>query len=567
MPLSTLAGKPAPSGVLVDVPRLITAYYNEHPDPAVPTQRVAFGTSGHRGSAFQNSFNEGHVLAISQAICAYRQRRGIEGPLFLGFDTHALSAPAFASALEVLAANGVTVMMAKGGEYTPTPAISHAILVYNRGRNSGFADGIVITPSHNPPDSGGIKYNPPNGGPADTDVTGWIEAEANVLLEGGLTDVRRISFEQARRAASTREHDFLNAYVADLSGVIDLEAIRGSGIRMGVDALGGAGVHYWARIAERYGLDLDIVSEEVDPTFRFMTVDWDGKIRMDPSSPYAMQRLIDLKDRFEIACACDTDHDRHGIVTRSAGLLPPNHYLATAIYYLFQHRPQWREGAAVGKTVVSSQIIDRVSAKLGRNLYEVPVGFKWFADGLLDGSLGFGGEESGGASFLRLDGSVWTTDKDGIVPSLLAAEITARMGRDPGEIYCELAHEFGEPVYDRVEAAATAEEKAVLEGLSSRQMTRTDLAGETIHTILTHAPGNGAPIGGLKVAAVSGWFAARPSGTEDIYKIYAESFRGNDHLRRILEEAQTIVGAALAAASERGKRPASSEHPSATSGR
>lgn len=547
VPLGTLAGKPAPPGMLVDVPRLVTAYYSERPDPAVPTQRVAFGTSGHRGSAFQSSFNEGHVLAICQAICAYRKHRGIDGPLFLGFDTHALSAPAFASALEVLAANDVTVMVSRGGEYTPTPAISHAILVHNRGRDSGLADGVVITPSHNPPDSGGIKYNTPNGGPADTDVTGWIEAAANVLLERRLTDVRRISFEQARRTASTREHDFLGAYVADLGGVIDLEAIRSSGIRMGVDALGGAGVHYWARIAERYRLNLEIVSEEVDPTFRFMTVDWDGKIRMDPSSPYAMQRLIDMKDRFEIACACDTDHDRHGIVTRSAGLLPPNHYLATAIHYLFQHRPHWRPGAAVGKTVVSSQIIDRVAAKLGRKLYEVPVGFKWFADGLLDGSLGFAGEESAGASFLRLDGNVWTTDKDGIVPSLLAAEITARMGRDPGELYRGLAHEFGEPVYDRVEAAATAEEKAVLGSLSARQVTQTDLAGETIRAVLTHAPGNGAPIGGLKVVAESGWFAARPSGTEDIYKIYAESFRGNDHLRRILEEAQTLVGAVLAA--------------------
>jgi phosphoglucomutase len=551
--------------VLVDVPRLVTAYYSERPNPAVPTQRVAFGTSGHRGSAFQNAFNEAHVLAISQAICAYRKRRGIDGPLFLGFDTHALSAPAFASALEVLAANDVQVMIAKGEEYTPTPVISHAILVYNRGRVSGLADGIVITPSHNPPDNGGFKYNPPNGGPADTSITRWIEAEANVLLEGGLKDVRRISLDQARRASSTREHDFLDAYVSDLGNVIDLDAIRGSGIHMGVDPLGGAGVHYWARIAEHYGLDLEIVSEEVDPTFRFMTVDWDGKIRMDPSSPYAMQRLIDLKDRFEIACACDTDHDRHGIVTRSAGLLPPNHYLTAAIYYLFQHRPKWREGAAVGKTVVSSQMIDRVCAKLGRNLYEVPVGFKWFADGLLDGSLGFGGEESGGASFLRLDGSVWTTDKDGIVPSLLGAEITARMGRDPGEIYRALAHEFGEPLYDRVEAAASAEEKAVLEGLSPRQVMRTELGGETIHTILTHAPGNGAPIGGLKVATESGWFAARPSGTEDIYKIYAESFRGNDHLRRILQEAQTIVGVALAAASERGKRRAPSKLPSSTS--
>jgi phosphoglucomutase len=550
--LSTLAGKPAPPGILVDVPRLVTAYYSERPDPGVPAQRVAFGTSGHRGSAFQHRFNEDHVLAISQAICAYRRRRGIDGPLFLGFDTHALSAPAFASALEVLAANGVEVMTANGDEYTPTPAISHAILVYNRGRGSGLADGIVITPSHNPPDDGGFKYNPPNGGPADQDVTSWIEAHANALLEGGLRDVRRISFEQARRAATTHKHDFLGAYVADLGNVIDLDSVRSSGVRMGVDALGGAGVHYWARIAERYGLDLEIVSEEVDPTFRFMTVDWDGKIRMDPSSPYAMQRLIGLKDRFEIACGCDTDHDRHGIVTRSTGLLPPNHYLASAIYYLFRHRPKWRADAAVGKTVVSTRMIDRVCTKLGRNLYEVPVGFKWFAGGLLDGSLGFGGEESAGASFLRLDGSVWTTDKDGIVSSLLAAEITARMGRDPGEVYRELAHEFGEPVYDRVEAAATAEEKAVLESLSSRQVTNSQLAGEPIAAIFTHAPGNGAPIGGLKVAAESGWFAARPSGTEDIYKIYAESFCGDEHLRRILEEAQTIVSAALATAT--GKR-------------
>ena len=537
--------------MLIDVPRLITAYYSERPDPAVVAQRVAFGTSGHRGSALTGSFNEGHVLAISQAIWAYRASHGINGPLFLGFDTHALSAPAFASALEVLAANGVEVMIARGGEYTPTPAISHAILAYNRGRDSGLADGVVITPSHNPPDSGGIKYNPPNGGPADTRTTGWIEAHANVLLEGGLKGVRRISFEQARRAPSTQEHDFLDAYVTDLASVIDLDAIRSAGIRMGVDPMGGAGVHYWARIAERYGLDLEIVSEEVDPTFRFMTLDWDGKIRMDPSSPDAMQRLIGLRDRFEIACACDTDHDRHGIVTRSAGLLSPNHYLAVAIFYLFQNRPKWRQGAAVGKTVVSSQMIDRVCAKLGRSLYEVPVGFKWFADGLLDGSLGFGGEESSGASFLRLDGSVWTTDKDGIAPSLLAAEITARMGRDPGEIYRELTREFGDPVYDRVEAAATAEQKATLANLSSRQVTQAGLAGETIRTILTHAPGNGAPIGGLKVVAESGWFAARPSGTEDIYKIYAESFRGSGHLYRVIEEAQAIVGAALAAATER----------------
>ena len=463
-------------------------------------------------------------------------------------DTHALSVPALASALEVLAANGVDVMIAEKDEYTPTPVVSHAILTYNRGRKTGLADGIVITPSHNPPHDGGFKYNPPNGGPAERAVTDWIEAKANEFLENGLRGVKRIPVEKALRASTTHRHDYLNAYVSDLGNVIDMDAIRGAKISLGVDPLGGAGVHYWAPIAERYGLNLTVVNEAVDPTFRFMTVDWDGQIRMDPSSPYAMQRLIGLKDRFEIAFACDTDHDRHGIVTRSAGLLPPNHYLAVAIFYLFQHRPKWRTEAAVGKTVVSSQMIDRVAAKLGRKLYEVPVGFKWFVDGLLDGSLGFGGEESAGASFVRRDGSVWTTDKDGIVPALLAAEITARMGRDPGEIYRELTREFGEPVYDRVEAPATPEQKEMLEKLSPQQVRLTDLAGEKIQTILTHAPGNGAPIGGLKVIAESGWFAARPSGTEDIYKIYAESFRGADHLRRILEEAQTIVNDALAAA-------------------
>ncbi|MHB8167496.1 MAG: phosphohexomutase domain-containing protein, partial [Sulfuricella sp.] len=448
MKTSPLAGKLAPPAMLVNVPRLVTAYYSNLPDASVPAQRVAFGTSGHRGSAFENSFNEWHVLAISQAICQYRKQQGIDGPLFLGIDTHALSEPAYASALEVLAANGVEVMLADKDEYTPTPVISHAILAYNRGRDAGLADGIVITPSHNPPDNGGFKYNPPNGGPADKDVTGWIEARANAFLESGLQGVKRISFEQARRAATTHRHDFLNAYVSDLGSVLDMDAIRGANIRMGVDPLGGAGVHYWGPIAERYGLNLTVVNEAVDPTFRFMTVDWDGQIRMDPSSSYAMQSLIGLKDRFDIAFACDTDHDRHGIVTRNAGLLPPNHYLAVAIFYLFQHRPKWSKDAAVGKTVVSSQMIDRVTAKLGRKLYEVPVGFKWFVDGLLDGSLGFGGEESAGASFVRLDGSVWTTDKDGIVPALLSAEITARMGRDPGEIYRELAREFGEPVYD-----------------------------------------------------------------------------------------------------------------------
>lgn len=546
--LSPLAGMLAPSELLVDVPRLITTYYSELPDPALPAQRVAFGTSGHRGGALRNSFNEAHVLAICQAICVYRKRQGIDGPLFLGFDTHALSAPAFASALEVLAANDVEVMIAAGDEYTPTPAISQAILVYNRGRDTGLADGIVITPSHNPPDAGGVKYNPPNGGPADTGVTGWIEAHANALLGDGLKGVRRLSYQKARHAASTHEHDFLTAYVADLDQVVDFNVIRGAGVRMGADPLGGAGVHYWSRIAERYRLDLSIISEDVDPTFRFMTVDWDGKIRMDPSSPPAMQRLIDLRDRFDVAFACDTDHDRHGIVTRSAGLLPANHYLTAAIFYLFQHRPNWSNTAAVGKTVVSSQMIDRVSAKLGRKLYEVPVGFKWFVAGLLDGSLGFGGEESAGATFLRLDGTVWTTDKDGIVAALLAAEMTARMGRDPGAIYRELAQEFGSPVSDRVEAAATTAEKAALLNLSPSQIQSATLAGETIQTILTHAPGNGAPIDGLKVAADSGWFAARPSGTEDMYKIYAESFRGDAHLRLILQEAQTIVSSALTAA-------------------
>ena len=546
MKISPLAGKPAQPSMLVNVPRLITAYYSNTPDAAVPAQRVAFGTSGHRGSAFENSFNEWHVLAITQAICQYRKQQGIDGPLFLGIDTHALSEPAFTSALEVLAANGVQVMIADKDEYTPTPVISHAILTYNRGRDTGLADGIVITPSHNPPDSGGFKYNPPNGGPADKNVTGWIEAHANAFLESGLQGVKRISFEQARRAMTTHRHDFLNAYVSDLGSVLDMEAIRGANIRMGVDPLGGAGVHYWGPIAERYGLNLTVVNEAVDPTFRFMTLDWDGQIRMDPSSSYAMQRLIDLKDRFDIAFACDTDHDRHGIVTRNAGLLPPNHYLSVAIFYLFQHRPNWRKDAAVGKTVVSSQMIDRITAKLGRKLYEVPVGFKWFVEGLHDGSLGFGGEESAGATFVRQDGSVWTTDKDGIVPALLSAEITARMGRDPGEIYRELAREFGEPVYDRIDAPATPAQKQRLAQLSPQQVLSAELAGEKIQRILTQAPGNGAAIGGLKVVAGSGWFAARPSGTEDIYKIYAESFRGADHLHRIQEEAQAIVSAALA---------------------
>nr|ART40853.1 L258 [uncultured bacterium] len=548
MTTSPLAGRPAQPALLVNVPRLVTAYYSDTPDSALAAQRVAFGTSGHRGCAFDASFNEWHVLAISQAVCDYRRQQGIDGPLFLGIDTHALSEPARASALEVLAANGVEVMLDARDDYTPTPVISHAILCYNRGRTAGLADGIVITPSHNPPDSGGYKYNPPNGGPAGNDVTGQIEAMANAYLKDRLRGVKRMPLQQALRAATTHRHDFVNAYVSDLDSVLDLDAIRGASVRMGVDPLGGAGVHYWGAIAEHYGLDLTVVNDIVDPTFRFMTVDWDGRIRMDPSSSWAMQGLIGLKDRFDIAFACDTDHDRHGIVTQGAGLLPPNHYLSVAIFYLFQHRAQWSPAAAVGKTLVSSQMIDRVAAKLGRRLYEVPVGFKWFVDGLMDGSLGFVGEESAGASFVRRDGSVWTTDKDGMVPALLAAEITARMGRDPGEIYRQLTGELGEPVYDRVEAPATPAQKKMLAQLSPQQVRSRQLAGEEIRATLTRAPGNDAPIGGLKVVAENGWFAARPSGTEDIYKIYAESFLGEAHLRRIQEEAQTIVGDALASA-------------------
>ena len=545
MKISPLAGHPPQPATLLDVSKLVTAYYTEIPDPSVPAQCVAFGTSGHRGSAFETTFNEWHVLAISEAICRYRRGQGIDGPLFLGLDTHALSVPACATALEVLAANGVDVMLAEHDEYTPTPVVSHAILGYNRGRNAGLADGIVITPSHNPPDNGGFKYNPPNGGPADTDVTSWIEARANELMKHGLEGVTRMPYEKALRAATTHRYDYLNAYVRDLGNVLDMDAIHGAGIRLGVDPLGGAGVHYWAPIAERYHLDLTVVSDVVDQTFRFMTVDWDGRIRMDPSSVYAMQRLIGMKDRFDLSFACDTDHDRHGVVTKSEGLLPPNHYLSSAIFYLFQHRPAWRKEAAVGKTVVSSRMIDRVTEKLDRKLYEVPVGFKWFVDGLFDGSLGFGGEESAGASFLRRDGTVWTTDKDGIVPALLAAEITARAGRDPGEIYQDLTREFGEPVFDRVEAPATAEQKKRLAALSPKEVHCERLAGEAVQNILSHAPGNDAPIGGVKVIAESGWFAVRPSGTEDIYKIYAESFSGQSHLLRIVKEAQAIVDEAL----------------------
>ncbi len=546
MGVSPQAGQPAEATALVDVPELVTAYYAKLPDPTVPEQRVAFGTSGHRGSSVDQAFNERHILAITQAICLYRKQHETDGPLFLGMDTHALSVPAFASAMEVLAANEVEVLIAEGNEYTPTPAVSHAILTYNRGRRTGRADGIVITPSHNPPRDGGFKYNPPNGGPAEPAVTDWIGAQANAFLESDLRGVKRIPFDNALAAGTTHRHDYLHAYVNDLAGVIDMDAIRGAAISLGVDPLGGAGVHYWGQIAEQYGLNLTVVDETVDPTFRFMTVDWDGQIRMDPSSPYAMKRLIGLKERFDIAFACDTDHDRHGIVTRSAGLLAPNHYLSAAIFYLFQHRPAWRRDAAVAKTVVSSTMIDRVATKLGRRLYEVPVGFKWFVDGLLDGSLGFGGEESAGASFLRRDGSVWTTDKDGIVAALLAAEITARIGRDPGEIYHDLTREFGDPVYDRVEAPATRQQKQTLAKLSAQQVKSADLAGEKIEAVLTRAAGNDAPLGGVKVVAASGWFAARPSGTEDIYKLYAESFRGKDHLRRLLEEAQAMVEDALA---------------------
>ncbi|MFP6791362.1 MAG: phosphoglucomutase (alpha-D-glucose-1,6-bisphosphate-dependent) [Thalassolituus sp.] len=545
MIINPLAGKLPPEEILVNVAKLVTAYYSEVPDPAIAAQRVAFGTSGHRGNSFNKSFNEAHVLAISQAICEYRKLQNINGPLFIGIDSHALSEPALVSSLEVLAANGVEVMIAPAGEYTPTPAISHAILCYNLGRTTGLADGIVITPSHNPPSDGGFKYNPTNGGPADTDVTKWVEQHANALLEDGLRGVKRISYEKALKAPTTHVYDFLNNYVNDLDSVIDMDAIRNAGVRMGVDPLGGAGVHYWPAIAERYKLDLTVMSQTVDTTFRFMSVDWDGKIRMDPSSPYAMQGLIALKDKFDIAFACDTDHDRHGIVTPSSGLMPPNHYLSAAINYLFQNRPDWKQDTSIGKTLVSSQMIDRVAAKLGRKVVEVPVGFKWFVDGLVDGSLGFGGEESAGASFLRRNGQVWTTDKDGLIPALLSAEIIAKTGRDPAQMYQDLAREMGEPIENRIQAAASPEQKAKLSKLSPEQVKSTSLAGEAITAVLTKAPGNDAAIGGLKVTTENGWFAARPSGTEDIYKIYAESFKGENHLQDILNEAQQIVDAAL----------------------
>ncbi len=545
MTINPLAGKPAEQDMLVNVPRLVSIYYTGIPDPSVPGQRVAFGTSGHRGSSLKNSFNENHILAISQAICFYRKQQKIDGPLYLGFDTHALSAAAFATTMEVLAANNVEVMIAIGDGYTPTPVISHAILQYNSGRKTGLSDGIVITPSHNPPDNGGFKYNSPNGGPASSTVTNWIEAKANELLQNNLQSIHRISFKKALAAATTHRYDFLNIYINDLANIIDMNLIRDSKISIGVDPLGGAGVHYWQPIADRYKLNLTVVNKIVDPTFSFMTVDWDGQIRMDPSSPYAMQRLIAMKDDYDISFACDTDHDRHGIITKSAGLMNPNHYLSVAVFYLLQHRPHWNKKSAVGKTVVTTQLIDRIAKKLGRQIDDVPVGFKWFVDGLMDSSLCFGGEESAGASFSRLDGSVWTTDKDGFVPALLAAEITAKMKKDPGIIYNELTNEFGEPFYDRIEAKATPEQKETLKKLPASQIKHKDLAGEKIENILTDAPGNHSPIGGVKVITDNGWFAARPSGTEDIYKIYAESFLSKDHLTKIISEAQTIVNAAL----------------------
>jgi phosphoglucomutase len=539
------AGQPADATDLVDVAHLVTAYYTAHPDPAVPAEQVAFGTSGHRGSSLRDAFNDDHIAATSQAISEYRQEQGTDGPLFLARDTHALSEPALVTALEVLAANGVTVLVDSRDGYTPTPALSHAILTYNRGRTSALADGVVVTPSHNPPDDGGFKYNPPHGGPADTDATRWIQDRANALLADGLKGVRRIPYARARSADTTGRYDFLGGYVDDLPSAVDLAAVRSAGVRIGADPLGGASVAYWGEIAERHGLDLTVVNPLVDPTFRFMTLDWDGKIRMDCSSPYAMASLIEQRSAYQVATGNDADADRHGIVTPDAGLMNPNHYLAVAISYLFRNRTDWPRDAAIGKTLVSSSMIDRVAADLGRRLLEVPVGFKWFVPGLLDGSVGFGGEESAGASFLRRDGSVWTTDKDGILLSLLASEIIAITGRSPSEHYADLVGRFGEPAYARIDAPASREEKAVLGRLSPEQVTATTLAGEPITATLTSAPGNGSPIGGLKVTTDSGWFAARPSGTEDVYKIYAESFRGPEHLALIQEEARAVVSEAL----------------------
>ncbi|MDQ6872823.1 MAG: phosphoglucomutase (alpha-D-glucose-1,6-bisphosphate-dependent) [Gemmatimonadota bacterium] len=543
--VSATPGMPAPESILANIPRLVTSYYALEPDPAAATQKVAFGTSGHRGTSTECSFNENHILAITQAICLHRRGKGIDGPVFIGIDTHALSEPAFASALEVLAANGVDVMIDDRDSFTPTPVISHAILTYNRGRKSGLADGIVVTPSHNPPEDGGFKYNPPSGGPAESATTKWIQDKANELIAGGLKDVRRISFAKAKSAATTHRHDYMDGYISDLGAVIDFDPIRSAGLKLGVDPLGGAGVFYWDEIADHYRFPLTVVSEVVDATFRFMTVDWDGKIRMDCSSPYAMQRLIHLEDRFDVAWACDPDHDRHGIVAKSAGLLNPNHYLAVAISYLFTHRPNWPATAAVGKTVVSSSMIDRVAKGIGRALKEVPVGFKWFVDGLVTGSLGFGGEESAGASFLRRDGSVWTTDKDGIILGLLAAEMTAVTGKDPGDLYVDLTRQYGDPAYARIDAPATPEQKKVLAALSAKDIKQSELAGEKIVRVLTTAPGSKDPIGGIKVVTEGGWFAARPSGTENVYKLYAESFRGAEHLKRIQLEAQQIIDSVM----------------------
>jgi len=543
-----LAGQSPDPASLADIPKLVTAYYTGRPDPSVPSQKVAFGTSGHRGSSLDHAFNEWHILAITQAVCEYRAEQGIDGPLFLAKDTHALSEPAFASALEVLSANGVDVMIDSEMGYTPTPALSHAILVYNRERAKGRADGIVLTPSHNPPVDGGIKYNPPHGGPADTDATRVIQERANQILAGAIREVKRETYAQAIAASTTHRHDYCGAYVADLPSVLDLESIRAAGLSLCADPLGGAGVAYWGRIAQQYQLNLTVGHDVVDPTFRFMRLDWDGKIRMDCSSPYAMAGLIALKDKYDVAFACDTDHDRHGIVTRSAGLMNPNHYLSAAIAYLFANRPGWRRDAGIGKTLVSSSMIDRVAKDLGRRLVEVPVGFKWFVDGLCSGALGFGGEESAGASFLRRDGAVWTTDKDGIIMGLLAAEILARTGKDPAQLYAGLTERYGSPVYERIDAPASLEQKAAFLRLSPDQLNVTELAGDRIEAALTKAPANGAPIGGLKVVTGRGWFAARPSGTESVYKLYAESFVGEDHLRRIQQEAQELLARTFAAA-------------------
>ena len=555
------AGQLPESSDLANIPRLVSAYYTELPDPAIRAQRVSFGTSGHRGSSLHCSFNEHHILAITQAICLYRKQQRIHGPLFLGIDTHALSESALGSALEVLAANDVDVMIDSRAGYTPTPAVSHAILAYNQGRTSGFADGIVVTPSHNPPEDGGFKYNPPNGGPADTSATGWIQDQANALLADALRDVKRMPLARARRAATTHPHDYLDAYVADLPNVVDLDAIRGASISLGADPLGGAGVAYWGEIAARYTLPITVVSSEVDPTFRFMSLDWDGRIRMDCSSPYAMQRLIGLRDRFDVAWACDTDHDRHGIVAPSSGLLNPNHYLSVAISYLFAHRPGWSAAAGIGKTIVSSSMINRVAAHIGHPVLEVPVGFKWFVDGLTTGSLGFVGEESAGATFLRRDGTVWTTDKDGIIMGLLAAEMTAVTGRDPGELYDDLTRVLGAPVYERIDAPATQEQKTKLSKLSPSNVSASELAGERIVNLATSAPGNGAAIGGLKVETKNGWFAARPSGTEDVYKLYAESFIDTAHLRRIQREARTIIERVFSENAELGSVTSARERP------